>query len=638
MIFSLSKTQKRLTLTGFLILFIFLLLKSQSINFAEHNLYFANLSKLNEIDARINQNVLKLRYGLLNYYDPVTNDLKELQSLQTKLKEIPDFIQNKEDLQKLLDEHERVLIKKQNLIQDFNSRNAILRNSLSYFPITVADSYNEGKNYINFLEDYELLGTLNQVLEIILIYSISPSDSLIPQIQEKLKLIAENREALLQFVTPAKIDAVLLHAGLILEYQPQVNSLIRQILDLPTGRGADSLSLAYDQQYQAAINTINIYRLFFYLVSVILILLISTSIILKLRKSSQIIRQAEAKYRSIFENSIDGIFQSSPEGKVLSANPSLAKIYGYDSPEDLMNSIQDIAQQIYVDPQRRTQFINRLHKFGEIADFESQVYRRDGEIIWVSENARPVLDSQGNVLYYEGNIADITARKRAENALLMEQKKSELLLQNILPKKIAKQLKQDQKLIAESFDNVTVLFADIVGFTNLSSETSATELVNLLNQVFSAFDLLVVKYDLEKIKTIGDAYMVVGGVPTPKPNHAEAIADMAIDILTEIEKFNAENNGTLSVRIGINTGPVVAGVIGIKKFAYDLWGDTVNTASRMESHSVTGQIQVTENTYKCLENQYLFLDRRMIDVKGKGKMRTYFLVGKKREEETNYLG
>ncbi|MEB3827677.1 adenylate/guanylate cyclase domain-containing protein [Phormidium sp. CCY1219] len=209
-----------------------------------------------------------------------------------------------------------------------------------------------------------------------------------------------------------------------------------------------------------------------------------------------------------------------------------------------------------------------------------------------------------------------------------EQEKSELLLLNILPKPIAERLKAGERTIADNFAEVTVLFADIVGFSELSSHLSPPELVEFLNQIFSAFDELAEKYGLEKIKTIGDAYMVVGGLPTPRPDHAEAIAHMALDMLTISNQFRTKHGEKISMRIGINTGPVEAGVIGTRKFSYDLWGDTVNTASRMESHGIPGRIQVTAHTYQYLKPLFVFEERGVIFVKGKGEMMTYLLTDK----------
>ncbi len=216
--------------------------------------------------------------------------------------------------------------------------------------------------------------------------------------------------------------------------------------------------------------------------------------------------------------------------------------------------------------------------------------------------------------------------------LQIEQENSERLLLSILPKQIAERLKQKQTTIADSFAEVTVLFADIVDFTKLATRMSPTELVEWLNEIFSAFDRLAEKHGLEKIKTIGDAYMVVGGLPTPSQDHAESVANMAIDMQKEISQFKSKTGELFKMRMGIHTGPVVAGVIGTNKFIYDLWGDTVNIASRMESHGIAGAIQVTQTTYDRLCNSYLLEQRGPIPIKGKGEMTTYLLIAKKNTE------
>jgi adenylate cyclase len=213
--------------------------------------------------------------------------------------------------------------------------------------------------------------------------------------------------------------------------------------------------------------------------------------------------------------------------------------------------------------------------------------------------------------------------------LLEEQAKSERLLLNILPRPIAERLKQAEGVIADNFSDVTVLFADIVDFTKLSARVPAADVVAMLNDVFSKFDRLAEKHGLEKIKTIGDAYMVVGGLPTPRPDHAEAVADMALDMRAALAGRTRDTGSLLSVRIGINSGPVVAGVIGTKKFIYDLWGDTVNIASRMESLGASGSIQVTAATYEHLRDRYIFERRGTVQVKGRGEMVTYQLAGRK---------
>ncbi len=231
---------------------------------------------------------------------------------------------------------------------------------------------------------------------------------------------------------------------------------------------------------------------------------------------------------------------------------------------------------------------------------------------------------------------------------------SDTLLLNVLPNAIAERLKSGETLIADVHDNATILFADIVGFTRLSAQHSAVEIVQMLNWIFSIFDRLSGQYGLEKIKTIGDSYMLAGGVPLARADNLEATAAMALDILKEISDFATQSGLPIQVRIGIHTGSVVAGVIGEKKFIYDLWGDTVNIASRMESSGEPGRIQVSEEAYQRLSSvigqqslvgsaaidqiltandqtakyQFVFEPRGEIEVKGKGLMRTYFLLEK----------
>ncbi|MEC4984369.1 MAG: transporter substrate-binding protein [Oscillatoria sp. PMC 1068.18] len=347
------------------------------------------------------------------------------------------------------------------------------------------------------------------------------------------------------------------------------------------------------------------------------------------RRVLDALQKAEEKYRSIFENTAEGIFQTTPAGHCISANPALVRMYGYNSAAEVTQNLTDVGNQLYVNPQRRQEFVEAIAKSDKVTNFESQVYRQDGSIIWTSENARAVRDGSGEVIYYEGTVADITKRKHSEEALRAEQEKSEQLLLNVLPRPIADQLKQKQSSIAERFESATILFADIVDFTGLSARVSPTELVDFLNEIFSCFDKLADRHGLEKIKTIGDAYMVAAGIPMPHPNHARAIAEMALDMQREMANFKRSDSKPFNLRIGIHTGPVVAGVIGIKKFAYDLWGDTVNVASRMESQGTASRIQCTEATYRLLEHEYLFIKRGMIYVKGKGEMVTYWLSGKK---------
>lgn len=212
--------------------------------------------------------------------------------------------------------------------------------------------------------------------------------------------------------------------------------------------------------------------------------------------------------------------------------------------------------------------------------------------------------------------------------LTQEKEHADRLLLNILPRVIADRLRAGEQVIVDSFAEVTVLFADIVGFSQLAARLSPTELVRTLNTVFSKFDFLAAKFGLEKIKTIGDAYMAVGGLPERCSDHAERAAEMSLAMQEELVQFSRETGFDLSIRVGLHSGPVVAGVIGTHKFSYDLWGDTVNIASRMESHGHPSAIQVSADTERRLRDKFLFITRGRIAVKGQGELMTYLLVGR----------
>ncbi len=218
---------------------------------------------------------------------------------------------------------------------------------------------------------------------------------------------------------------------------------------------------------------------------------------------------------------------------------------------------------------------------------------------------------------------------RAEAAAEREYARSEGLLVNILPSAVAERLKAGREtIIADNFDAASILFVDLVGFTTRASHVAPSELVVFLNGVFSRFDGLVAKYGLEKIKTIGDAYMVASGIPEPRADHADAVADLALDMMAEAAELRDPEGNPVAFRIGIGSGPVVAGVVGTRKFAYDVWGDTVNVAARMESQGEAGRIQISDDTHALLSPRFRCAERGVIEVRGRGPLKTWFLVGR----------
>jgi adenylate cyclase len=240
-----------------------------------------------------------------------------------------------------------------------------------------------------------------------------------------------------------------------------------------------------------------------------------------------------------------------------------------------------------------------------------------------------VPSAQLSILYTINTLTSFLVIALASLYIVAETERAEIanenLLTNVLPKPIAARLKKKEPTIADGFPNASILFADLTGFTRLSLKLKPNDLVKMLDTIFSRFDELVDKYGLEKIKTIGDEYMVASGIPIPREDHAEALANFALAMRDSLAEYSAANDVDLQMRIGLNSGPVVAGVIGKRRFLYDLWGDSVNTASRMESHGIPGEIQVSEATRDLLDDQFTFIDRGVIDIKGKGPMQTYLL-------------
>lgn len=224
--------------------------------------------------------------------------------------------------------------------------------------------------------------------------------------------------------------------------------------------------------------------------------------------------------------------------------------------------------------------------------------------------------------------------ERAEDAMEVEYKRSEALLANILPSTVANKLKDPAHgTIADRYDEASVLFSDIAGYTERASDMDPTELVRFLDRVYTTFDRLVDRHGLEKIKTTGDGYMVVSGVPTPRPDHVEAIAALALDMSKAVAGLRDPQGNPVPIRMGIATGPVVAGVVGARRFFYDVWGDAVNVASRMESTDPLGRIQVPQNVYERLRHDFVLEERGEVEIKGKGVMRTWLLEGRKHSVE-----
>ena len=345
---------------------------------------------------------------------------------------------------------------------------------------------------------------------------------------------------------------------------------------------------------------------------------------LQRKQAESALLESEERYRDLFENANDLIQSVNPYGRFIYINRAWQETLGYSTEELDKKTVFDIVHPDF--RMRCREVFYRVMSSGKFEQLQAAFITKDGRNIFLEGNL--------NCKFVEGKPAatraifrDVTARIMAEKALHKQQEQTERLLLNILPASIANRLKQEPGNIAEHFDDVSVLFADIVGFTQIATSVSATTLVNLLNQIFSVFDRLSLKYGLEKIKTIDYANMLVGGLHIRNTNHPASVASIAFEMQNAIATFNKRNNLNLNIRIGMHTGSVVAGVIGLQKFTYDLWGDTVNIASRMESHGLPGKIQVSQQTYQRLRHKFILEKRGEISIKGKGMMTTYLLIG-----------
>ena len=346
----------------------------------------------------------------------------------------------------------------------------------------------------------------------------------------------------------------------------------------------------------------------------------------------QQLQESEDLFRQVTDNINEVFWMTDPKkNKMLFINKAYETIWGRTS-QSLLDQPLSFIENIY--PDDRTSVIAAFPKQKEgTYDIEYRIVRPDGELRWIHDKAFPIKNDTGEIYRVIGVAQDITENKQLIENLKEEQEKTEYLLENILPKSIIVELKKAKLIsinapaaIAQTIDHATVLFTDIVGFTAFSKSCAAEVVVTQLNKMFRLFDDLVDKYKVEKIKTIGDSYMLAGGVPDYQEDHAKRVANVGLEMLQKLEQFNLEENAHFQIRIGIHTGPLVAGVIGTKKYIYDIWGDTVNTASRMESTGIPGQIQVSEDAYHLLKDQFKFEERGFIEVKGKGPIKTFILI------------
>lgn len=336
-------------------------------------------------------------------------------------------------------------------------------------------------------------------------------------------------------------------------------------------------------------------------------------------------QQADERSQRLFEKAFSGLYRLAPDGRFLSVNTQLAKLYGYDSPEDFIEKVT--APTLYVNPGQYAIYANQITLANSLTNFESQVYCQDGRKLWISETARAVHDKQGDLLYYEGTVTNISLLKQAEDGWRRGRRRTKRLLLMLFPKPIAQQFaKHRERNIANRFDHTTVLIADIIGAHALTRDLDPTDFTAVINQCLSAFDRLAEKLNIEPIKIMGTRYMAVAGVPNAHADPEGAIADLALGM----QKIIVEHPDPhpLKLRIGLHSGPVIAGVIGRKKLSYDVWGDTVELASGLERGTPPGRIQVSAKVYETLKDRYQLSHESTFSLEKQAEVTMYWLEGK----------
>ena len=350
------------------------------------------------------------------------------------------------------------------------------------------------------------------------------------------------------------------------------------------------------------------------------------------RGAERKLRDSEARVRLLLNSTGEGIYGIDMEGNCTFANPACVETLGFDNDSELLGrNMHELVHHTRSNGQPYPMVECQIYKAfrqGEGVHVDDEImWRHDGSSFPAEYWSYPMETDRrlvGSVLTF----IDITERKQMEVKLRIEHDRAERLLLNVLPAEIARQLKERPgATIAEEFEHVTLLFADLYGFTPLAARLGPEPAVELLNEIFSAFDRMADHHRVEKIKTLGDGYMAVGGAPVrlPDHDHTVAVADMALEMLSWIVERSVRAGWSLQLRIGLNRGPAVGAIIGTTKFMYDMWGDTVNVASRMESSGEPGRIQVTKSVRDHLDDGYVLDPRGAIEIKGKGSLDTWWL-------------
>ncbi len=616
------------------LLLTFLFFKSRTVDLSKHEQFQSKLRRLKEVDSQLNQNVLKLGFLLLTYYDPIVTEINELRTLREGLAQVPTYLDaaGAAEVRSALTEFGEASEQKAVLVQRWQSANVRLKSSLGYLPILSSEIAQMAPPN---LRAQRTVARLKDLLRDVLLYNLTLEPELTKRVDDKIASLEREFEAPDRSLDRSEMDLILRHVKTVMTYKPQIVSLTRNLVELPTGELAQEVQRTYDRYFEKATMRADAYRGYLYIFSIALLVYIA-HIIIQLRQLTQELNVAnerleervrertseldlsESRNRALLNATPDLMLRLDREGAFLDVKDSTHVSLGLPIEQLQGKHVSEIFPEFAADGMVA---IETALESGEpqTVDFSRREdgFPRDFE-------ARIVVSGQNQVLVI---VRDITDQKRAVEKVAEAQRRSEELLHNILPEEVATELKVKGTVEPKYFEDVSILFTSFVGFSSSTESLAAEELVFVLHDYFTAFDEITFRYRLEKLKTVGDTYMCVGGLPKRKPSHPVDVVLAALEMVRVVqERDRPDSLVHWSVRIGIHTGPVVAGVVGIEKFAFDVFGQSVNLGSRLESASEENRINLSADSHSRVKDFFSCIRRGRIPTRDR-EVDMYFVDG-----------
>ncbi len=612
----------------------FLFFQSRMLDFEEHERFASSLLRVRQVDADLNQDLLRIGYSLLTFYDPVNQKFAEIEELRGRLEPLPRFLDapTNTSAQQLLDRFDEAVAQKRGVVEEFQAANIQLQISLGYLPVLAGElTALAGNSPV----DRQLSAELKDLLRDVLLFMLSPEERMLQRIQECMASIEQMTPRASRALRESDLDLMTGHVRTILRNKPRVDQLNAKLAELPTGPTLRELHNLYDRAYQQASMRADAYRAYLYVFSLGLLIYVFYALYQlwqtteelnrtnegleeRVESRTQELARSQARNRALLSAIPDAILRISRDGTVLDVKESAAVPLAATPDRLVGRHLREVL------PEAAEEGLKGLET--ALSTGQPQLVECERCIGGEARDleARIVVGAQDQALLI---VRDITEQKRATEEVAKAQRRSEQLLNNILPAEVADELKKKGMVDPKYFEDVTILFTNFVGFGTSTDDLAAEELVQVLHDYFTAFDEITVRYGLEKLKTVGDQYMCVGGLPVRKPSHPVDAVMAGLEMVEAVRRRDRPDNLVhWNVRIGVHTGPVVAGVVGFQKFAFDVWGQTVNFSSRVEANGAANRIHLSADTYSRVKDFFA------VEYNGKLKTRyreldTYFVEG-----------